>query len=137
LRYELGVCIPTGHIVWRNGPYPWGAFPDIKIVREKIVHLLLPGERYVADRGYGDGGRYAYTPTGFNTPGERMRSLVQAQHEGNNGCPKKFKILSTRKQNKIESHYKVFYSLCNAIQLYIEDGNISYNVYYNEIEVPD
>jgi hypothetical protein len=96
----------------------------------------MPGEKYVADRGYRDGGIYACTPTGFNTPGERMRSIVRARHEGINGCLKKFKILSTRYRNKLDTHYMVFYALCNAIQIDIEMGNVSYKVYYNDQEVP-
>ena len=28
LRYEIGVCIKTGWIVWVNGPFPAGAWPD-------------------------------------------------------------------------------------------------------------
>lgn len=31
VRYEVAVCIQTGWIVWINGPYPCGAWPDIKI----------------------------------------------------------------------------------------------------------
>jgi hypothetical protein len=81
LRYKVALCIQTGWIVWKNGPYPCGSFPDIRIVRDRLIHFLLPGEKYVADRGYRDGGLYADTPTGFNNPGQRMRSIVRARHE--------------------------------------------------------
>ena len=29
LRYEIGVCILTGWIVWLMGPFPSGDWPDI------------------------------------------------------------------------------------------------------------
>ena len=31
VRYEVGVAIKSGDIVWINGPYPCGAYADIKI----------------------------------------------------------------------------------------------------------
>jgi hypothetical protein len=111
-------------------------FPDLRIARDKLIQLLLPGEQFVADRGYRDGGIYACTPTGYNTPGERMRGIVRARHEGVNGCLKKFKILSTRFRNKLENHYMVFYALINTVQLEIEEGNVSYEVYYDDNQVP-
>ena len=49
LRYEVGVCIQTGDIVWFNGPYPCGWGPDIKIFNQKLRHLLLPYEKVMAD----------------------------------------------------------------------------------------
>jgi hypothetical protein len=64
-----------------NGPYLCGSFPDIRIVGDRLIHFLLPGEKYVADRGYRDGGLYADMPTGFNNPGQRMHSIVRARHE--------------------------------------------------------
>jgi hypothetical protein len=52
LQNEVGLCIQTGWVVWRNGPYPCGAFPDLKKARDKLVHNLQYGEKYIADRGY-------------------------------------------------------------------------------------
>ena len=31
VRYEIGVCIQTGDIVWTNGPFPCGRWQDLKI----------------------------------------------------------------------------------------------------------
>jgi hypothetical protein len=133
LRYEVGISIQTGWIVWKNGPYPCGAFPDIKITRDKLVHHLIPGERYVADRGYRDGGLHADTPTGFNNPKQRMQSLVRARHETLNSRLKKFNILSTRYRNNINTHYLIFHALCNVLQVEIEQGAILFPIDYNDI----
>ena len=54
IRYEVGVCIATGQIVWLNGPYKCGAKADVTIFREGMKNRLAAGERVVADKGYGD-----------------------------------------------------------------------------------
>ncbi len=52
LCYELGLDILAGNLVWVGGPYPDGAWPDIKIFNNELSHLLEPGERVEADNGY-------------------------------------------------------------------------------------
>ena len=52
LRYEVGICILTGDIVWINGPYPCGSWPDINIFRDALITELEAGERVEADDGY-------------------------------------------------------------------------------------
>ena len=52
LRYKLGIDILAGNLVWVGGPYPPGAWPDIKIFMHELAHLLKQGERVEADNGY-------------------------------------------------------------------------------------
>eukprot|EP00559_Dactyliosolen_fragilissimus_P004548 CAMPEP_0184857772 /NCGR_PEP_ID=MMETSP0580-20130426/2924_1 /TAXON_ID=1118495 /ORGANISM="Dactyliosolen fragilissimus" /LENGTH=188 /DNA_ID=CAMNT_0027353561 /DNA_START=237 /DNA_END=803 /DNA_ORIENTATION=+ len=52
VRYEIAVSIKAGHIVWINGPYPCGSYPDTRIFKLGIMHYLDPGERVEADAGY-------------------------------------------------------------------------------------
>lgn len=52
LRCEVALCILTGDIVWINGPYECGRWPDIKIFRNSLVSHLAPNERVEADDGY-------------------------------------------------------------------------------------
>jgi hypothetical protein len=52
LRYELGVDILAGNLVWVEGPYPAGAWNDIKIVNNVLSRCLEPGERIEANNGY-------------------------------------------------------------------------------------
>jgi hypothetical protein len=54
LRYEIGLCIRTGEIFWAHGGLPCGAWPDLRLARDAIIHVLDPGERIIADRGYRD-----------------------------------------------------------------------------------
>jgi hypothetical protein len=137
LRYEVGLCIQTGWVVWRNGPYPCGAFPDLKIARDKLVHNLQYGEKYIADRGYKDGGEYADTPTGFNNAAQRKKAIVRARHEHINSRLKKFKILSTKYRNKLHTHHIVFNAVINALQIEIECGYSLYQVDYNDRVTPE
>ncbi|KAI2510184.1 hypothetical protein MHU86_4216 [Fragilaria crotonensis] len=50
LRYEMAVCIQTGDIVWVNGPYKCGKWPDVKIFKSRLMHLLGDDEMVEADR---------------------------------------------------------------------------------------
>lgn len=52
LRYEVAVSIIGGDIVHTNGPFPCGAWPDIKVFRSVLMNKLAPGEMVEADNGY-------------------------------------------------------------------------------------
>ena len=52
LRYELGVDIIDGNLVWLEGPFPAGKFTDITIFRHTLIHHLDPLEWVMADDGY-------------------------------------------------------------------------------------
>jgi hypothetical protein len=62
VRYEVGVCIQTGWIVWVNGPFPAADWPDLNIAREGINHELDPSEKYVADGVYRGAHGWSETP---------------------------------------------------------------------------
>ena len=40
LRYEAGICILMGHIVWIIGDYPCGPYTDLHICREGLSEML-------------------------------------------------------------------------------------------------
>ncbi len=52
LCYELGMDILMGNLVWIQGPYPAGAWPDIKIFTSCLAHFFKPGKCIEADDGY-------------------------------------------------------------------------------------
>ena len=52
LRYELGICILTGDIVWVMGPFPCGDWPDVECFRFALKGFLEENERVEADDGY-------------------------------------------------------------------------------------
>ena len=52
-RYEVALCIWTGWIIWINGPFPCGTYPDIVIFRQQLKQKLQQaGEKAQADLGY-------------------------------------------------------------------------------------
>eukprot|EP00977_Amphora_coffeiformis_P003568 scaffold697_cov104-Amphora_coffeaeformis.AAC.2 len=81
LRYEIGICIQTGWIVWVNGPFPGGSWPDQRIAKEFLFHNLQNGEEVLADRGYS--GHFVHKPgQHWQIPGmERQKATVRARHE--------------------------------------------------------
>ena len=62
VRYELGVSIQSGDIVWLNGPFPCGSFADQKIA-------LASSE----------------TPNGLNNYDQYMKKVARSRHETVNG----------------------------------------------------
>ena len=52
LQYKLDIDILKGNLVWVEGLYPAGAWPDIKIFLNTLVGHLLPGKCVEANNGY-------------------------------------------------------------------------------------
>ena len=129
LRYEIGVCIQTGWIVWVNGPYPAG-LPDRNIAREWINYELEEGECYLADGGYCDGHQYTVTPTGLRNYDEHMKTVARARHEAVNGWFKRFGILKQQFRHRKELHHLVFGAVANITQLSIMLGHSPFDVEY-------
>ena len=55
-----------GWIVWWNGAFPCGAYPDLNIARQWLIHELDDEiqEVVLPDGGYNDGGEYFVMPSG-------------------------------------------------------------------------
>ena len=51
LRYELGVDILAGNLVWIQGPYPAGKYTDIKIFNKVLRNFLEPASGSRPTRG--------------------------------------------------------------------------------------
>ena len=52
LRYDIGVSIIEGDLVWIQGPYPARRFNNVAIFNKVLRHFLEPGEWVEADNGY-------------------------------------------------------------------------------------
>ena len=94
VRYEIAVCIKTGWIVWVNGPFPCGSFPDLEIAKLGLHYMLDDNEKYIADGGY----RCAFedrsrTPTGSWRISDLAESAARARHECINRKLKEFNCL--------------------------------------------
>ena len=134
MRYEVGICIQTGWIVWINGPYPCGEWPDLRIARESIIYELDDNEFFLADGGYHDRNQYSVTPTGGNQFSDRQKAVARARHESINKSLKSFDILKQKFRHPLDKHNTVFNSVANVTQLRIMNGDFIFNVDYNEAE---
>ena len=132
LRYEIGVCIKTGWIVWVNGPFPAGAWPDREIARSGINRQLENNECYVGDGGYYDGGQWAETPTGHNNAEQKMYALARARHETVNSRFKCFGCLSNIYRHPLYRHGTMFHAIANITQLTIMVEQPLFQVNYDE-----
>jgi hypothetical protein len=132
VRYEIGLCIQTGWIVWKNGPYPCGRYPDLTIARDKIQYCMVPGEKYVADGGYRDAGTFGDTPNGLNNPDQKMKRLARARHETVNRRFKQFEVLTTTFRHPLEKHWQCFHAIVNMTQIDMQYVAPLFEIYYDD-----
>lgn len=115
LRYEIGISLVSGNIVWVHGGFPCGDYPDSKIAKELIVTFLNNGERMLADKGYKD-------QNFFINPTCKLHKVFLARHETLNGRLKNFKVLSDTFRHALPKHPKCVHAIVNLTQLAIESG---------------
>ena len=129
LRYEIGVCIVTGHIVWVGGGDPAGT-PDITIAREGILNLLDDDETLIADGGYK--GEEKIWCKGHCKFLSRMESVVRARHETVNTRLKFFAVLKQKFRHDLHLHPMCFHAVANLVQLDIAHESPLFQIEYSE-----
>jgi hypothetical protein len=134
LHYELGVDILMGNLVWIQGPYPAGAWPDIKIFTSCLAHFLEPYERVEADDGYRRHVDKVKCPKNDVNPVKnlKMQGRVRARHETLNGHLKNWGILSQVFRHDIGRHGDVFRACTVITQLTIKHGEPLFVVEYGD-----
>ena len=122
IRYEIGICIVTGDIVWVHGGFPCGAWPDLRIARHAIVYELDPGEQIIADGGYRDGFHYFDTPSGRHDYRDRLKSEARARHETVNSRLKQFNVLSGIFRHQYRLHPMCFMAVAHLTQFSLDEN---------------
>ena len=133
LRYEVATCIQTGAIVWVNGPFEAGMWPDISIFRCALKSMLAQRERVEADDGYiGEAPLHVKCPKMFadQTETERMQSIVRQRHETVNKRFKQFGVLRDRYRHDLRKHGDVFRAVAVLTQLALDNGEPLFSVDY-------
>ena len=134
LRYEVAICIVTGHMVWIFGGFPCGSHPDLKIFRSGLAHILEPGEKVIADGGYkGEPGIWAKGHDQLSKRARKVEGKIRARHETVNARLKNFCVLSTRFRHTLNLHAHCFYAVANLVQLAMKHEMPLFEVNYNEV----
>lgn len=121
LRYEVGICIQTGHIVWINGPYPCGANHDITIFRKNLKWCLNQNERVEADKGYRGEDLFVSVPEDYrNEEHKKAKNHARARHEQVNQRFKQFQCLHQTFRNDISKHTNIFWAAAVVVQLSLQ-----------------
>eukprot|EP00536_Pseudo-nitzschia_multiseries_P013971 jgi/Psemu1/37047/gm1.37047_g len=89
VKYEVGVCLKTGWIVWINGPFV-GSKNDETIFKEGLSNLLHDNEAVEVDRDYRGDDKMKLPDMGFTQIERKMKSNARSQHE--TGMMQKHKI---------------------------------------------
>lgn len=130
LRYEVGICIQTGDIVWVNGPFKCGRWNDLCIFRNDLKQLLLPNELVEADNGY-RGDRKVRTAKMAKCYKEyRKKKEARARHETVNGRFKNWGVLNQVFRHSLNLHHSIFMAIATLTQLCFEHGQRPYQVDY-------
>ena len=134
LRYELGIDILAGNLVWVSGPYPAGKWNDIKFFTNELAHCLEPGERVEADNGYVGHADKIKCPNNDCNPTENlaMQARVRSWHETFNGRLKNWGILEQVYRHDITAHGTVLYACAVITQLAIDNGERLFEVEYED-----
>lgn len=114
VRYEIGISIVEGDIVWASGGFPCGEWPDIKIAKDLYVKVAK-NEVTLADKGY-------RLQNVFKKPSNASERRLLARHETLNGRLKEFAALGQRFRHELKKHPMVFHAVVNVIQVSIVNG---------------
>ena len=132
LKYEVGVCIQSGNIVWVNGPFRGGE-SDITIARQAVISALDEDEMVEADGGYGGEDFYIKIPKHATTDEQRrIKTITRSRHETANNRLKMFGILRQKYRHGLEKHYMCFRAVAVITQLSIKHGHPLYQVEYSQ-----
>ncbi len=133
LRYEVCISLRAGDIVWINGPFACGRWPDIKIFRQSLLSQLEDGERVEADDGYiGEAPGKVKCPKSFPNSEEtlRMQAIARNRQETVNSRFKYWGILRQIYRHDIPSHGSVFEAIAVLTQVVIDHGEKLFAIDY-------
>ena len=131
LRYELGLGVFTGKIVWISGPWRAGRFPDITIFRSGGLRgrLITAGEKAVADKGYRGEPDTIDLPDEGSESHQAYKKEARSRHEHCNRRFKQFQCLGQRFRHKIDFHRECFKAVVVLTELSLENGEPLWDIF--------
>lgn len=127
-RYEIGVCIATGLIVWLNGPYKPRRWVDITIFRHRMMWALREGEYIVGDGGYRDGFQFVITKRAGPQWLQDMTALATARHETINSRMKIWAIVRNAyrfgqgSEERLKRHEQTINGIANVVNIWLRES---------------
>ena len=139
VRYEVALVIKTGLIAWVNGPFPCGAFSDLKIFKLGLMLELGENERVEAGGGFKAlDPTYCKNPCRYTSLVEKERqelaNRVRARQETVNRRYKKWNILHLIYKHDVAQHMIVFHAISVVTQLEMKHGEPLFQVEYNPLD---
>ena len=135
LRYEVGLCILSGEIVWLNGPYEPGVWNDLQIFRNSLLSHLEEGELVEADDGYvGEAPEYVKCPASFVNPEETlyMQQRIRNRQETVNKRFKNWGVLKQVYRHEFILHSNIFRACAVVTQIAIKRGEPLFTCGYRD-----
>lgn len=126
LRYEVGLSIRTGEIVWANGGVPCGDWPDLRLARNAYTSMVGKNEMTVADKGYNDSIFFLFPKQ--NDPAAKRKHKIMARHETVNRRIKQFRVMGEKFRHSLFLHPRCFHAVINLIEIAIENGENLYSI---------
>ena len=117
-------------IVWIDGEYLCGQFPDLKIFRLSLHGLLDDKEKFIVDGRY-KGGDIIWAK-GRSKDAAMVESVVRARNENMNSRLKFFNCLTNRFRYSLDIHGRCFYAVANIVQLTLERESSVFEIEYYE-----
>ena len=113
----------SGDIVWVNGPYQAGTYPDVNIFRNDLRNKLSEKELIVADSGYMD------NKCVFNDgASEELLQNIRARQESVFKRIRQFHILSHRYRHGLDKLSNIFFAVAQLTQISIENGGKLFSI---------
>lgn len=120
LRYEVGFSV-EGHLVWFNGPFPCGSFPDLKIFKEGMAHDLDPTERGILDNGYKH--NLCVSKDGLTQSLKDIHRPIRARYETVNSRLKNSQVLHHPLGHLLDLHMYCFHAVAQVTAMLISTSD--------------
>lgn len=106
---------------WLYGPFPCGAWPDLKIFESRMIGLLRDNENVVADCGYQN--NHCFTPTSMAGRQRTFQAHIRARHKSCNTRFKNFWLLQQVLRHDVTLHGMVSHAMEKLTALMIRSDD--------------
>lgn len=120
MRYEIGLSVLTGSIIWVNGPFPCGKYPDLKIFKSDMLKSLNDGEYVIADNGYPH--NRCITADNVEEDFSEIHSRIRARHETVNKRLKQFDVLKFEFRHSLNKHCICFHAVSELTAISLDSS---------------